>query len=450
MLAIPFAVLCLIQAVGLLLMKGYRHLRNEAQVLGEGWRGLLTGRDRARRRRSTVAGPVAALPEYETPRRTPPLWGWLVACGTLASAVWVFRAFPNTAELRHWLDRASGYRATRIELVLARDDEATRTALVQALTPLMQTGARAIRYRSSYLRVGYAERTEVPSYYRFVDGRMQIAMGGVLPADRLAVLSAGLDAIAAAGNRPALPERLPVTISRGTRRASLELLPRGAALVFEPDDAQGTPFTEPGRSRCHLDIQAALTPEAFALADARTGTTHAADAQIRLPAGTALHEDRYIVTGISAFPAPASSTSAGPSAGGEGYRRHLHVLPASLQRDWIDCALALPAAVDPVLLAAAMEPSLPGLGGRLRSARIATATTFRPWTEAGWTAVPPKGEASASAQACRYEEWRRLRTLNAWIMSECRTEGRSPECSRLSAQKAYAEQQAAACLSGAG
>jgi hypothetical protein len=91
-----------------------------------------------------------------------------------------------------------------VEITLRQDDAATPGPAGDA-APFMEIGGREIRYRVSTRHGSYTETDEVPSHYRFENGRLEIATGGVVGNDRLSVMQPGFKALAQFRPPPSTP-----------------------------------------------------------------------------------------------------------------------------------------------------------------------------------------------------------------------------------------------------
>ncbi|MFT4249280.1 MAG: hypothetical protein QM581_14815 [Pseudomonas sp.] len=315
---------------------------------------------------------------------------------------------PSKAQLRHFLDRLLGYPSTRIVLTLRQDDTAAHAALAQALQPFMQSLARPIRYytptrsRSGTPLDGYVESDTVPASWRLTGGTLEIAAGGVLPAERLAMLRAGFAALPRFARVDALPVAVPATVHLDDgARADVALLPRTAQFAADGGSDVG----------CHLEV-AALFPAGTGASDLLFGHKNAAGT-VALESHPALRDTRYVLAGIlpgrggqTVLPIILPGGSGQDGRPGEAGLQGLHfagtlrLRPPALDPHGADCGVALPAIADPAVAAAALFSELPMLSDQIASASVTASARFSPWHVRGWTAAPPPpAPASRPARA---------------------------------------------------
>lgn len=372
------------------------------------------------RTRVRPARPSHRVPATDAPALLPPHWNWVVLAAAIAGFSGVIVSFPDKAELHHHLDKLRGYPSTRIALELRQDSPADRAALVRVLTPTLQIASRQIRYRVRSRSGDYTLRAEVPSHYRFHDGQMQIAAGGIIADDRLAVLETGLQAVARFPRMSDVPERVTATLQVGQQQIPLELLPHTVELSGRAGGL-ATPGSRNRVPQCHLQMRGIFSTSAFPLlflagqlggGDKPLGTLTLAEAP-------PLRDSVYRVTGMA--PVPGKDGRTVQELPDDPFRMYATVRlhPPGFDPARMDCDTALPRRTDPALMAAAMLQLFPGLEGRVKAATVQTAGSFSPWWNRGWTAVPPRQRGEAGRERCRWENDRRLRLQLERIRAGC-------------------------------
>ncbi len=372
------------------------------------------------RTRVRPARPPRRVPATDAPALLPPHWNWVVLAAAIAGFSAVIVTFPDKAELHHHLDKLRGYPSTRIALELRQDSPADRAALVRVLTPTLQIASRQIRYRVRSRSGDYTLRAEVPSHYRFHDGQMQIAAGGIIADDRLAVLETGLQAVARFPRMSDVPERVTATLQVGQQQIPLELLPHTVELSGQAGGL-ATPGSRNRVPQCHLQMRGIFSTSAFPLlflagqlggGDKPLGTLTLAEAP-------PLRDSVYRVTGMA--PVPGKDGRTVQELPDDPFRMYATVRlhPPGFDPARMDCDTALPRRTDPALMAAAMLQLFPGLEGRVKAATVQTAGSFSPWWNRGWTAVPPRQRGEAGRERCRWENDRRLRLQLERIRAGC-------------------------------
>lgn len=369
--------------------------------------------------------PSRRVPVTDAAALLPPHWNWVVLAAAIAGFSAVIVTFPDKAELHHHLDKLRGYPSTRIALELQRDSPADRAALVRVLTPTLQIASRQIRYRVRSRSGDYTLRAEVPSHYRFHDGQMQIAAGGIIAGDRLAVLETGLQAVARFPRMSDVPERIAATLQVGQQQIPLELLPHTVELGAVELGGQAEGLATPGsRSRvpqCHLQMRGIFSTSAFPvlfLASQRGGGDKPLGT-LTLAEAPPLRDKVYRVTGMA--PVPGKDGRTFQELPGDAFRMYATVRlhPPGFDPARMECDTALPRRTDPALMAAAMLQLFPGLEGRVKAATVQTAGSFSPWWNRGWTAVPPRQRGEAGRERCKWENDRRLRLQIERIRAGC-------------------------------
>jgi hypothetical protein len=333
---------------------------------------------------------TAGLQRLGRPRREPQPALWPMAVASLAAMAALLGAamtFPNEAHLRHTLERIWGYDSTRIVLALRHDDAATRLAVLDALRPLMEQTGRPIRvYKKSRNYHNYVLSTDVPSYYRFTDGRLEIAAGGIVGDDRLAFLQHGFAALARFATRDSIPQHLSATVRIGGTTFAVDLLPRTARLF---DD--NSPLSEPllpqaaSTGRCALEVQALLTAPVFPWPRA----TGRMSGEVELQSASAQGGRRYALAGLRVSAGQHRPWIPQQAEEHERIPAVLRLLPPDLRAVGMGCDSALPFLADPALAAASMLSIFPALEGRITGVSVQHALRFSPWHEQGWTAVAP-------------------------------------------------------------
>ena len=342
----------------------------------------------------------------------------------LAGMVGAVITFPDQAVMRHAFDKLLGYGSTRVEITLRQDDAATRQALLETLRPFMEMGGREIRYRVSTRHGSYTETDEVPSYYRFENGRLEIATGGIVSNDRLSVMQPGFKALAQFPTAGSIDASVPATVSLGKARIAAEMLPRTAMLVHGDAAKELPSMLRPAApARCHLEVQALFSTDAFRLlmfAGRASG-----DVKIHTGPDTALRDTQYQLVGMGLVPGRNGRSVKELETDATRIYGVLRLLPPDLNLDVMDCDTALGRMSDPALVAAAMLSTFPGLEGRVNGIEITPSASFSPWHHRGWTAVPPgtrsKGgtRAEAGTRSCSLEQHRHTRARLAMIEKLC-------------------------------
>ncbi|GAB2461013.1 hypothetical protein GCM10027082_09720 [Comamonas humi] len=346
---------------------------------------------------------------------------WPLAMGGaagMAALVGAVITFPDQAVLRHALDKLLGYGSTRIVLTLRQDDPATREALVETLRPFMEIGGREIRYRVSTRHGSYTETDEVPSHYRFADGRLEIAAGGIVAGDRLAVLQPGFAALAQFPTVDAIAASVPATVHLGKERIAVDMLPRTAQLIDPGSPADGLGrLSRSAPGRCHLEVQALFSSDAFPLL--LLGGHASGEVEIQPGPGTALRDTRYRLAGLSLVRGERGRMAKELASDRTRIHGVLRLLPPGLDLAVMDCDTALGRLADPALAAAAMLSTFPALAGRIRGIAVTPSASFSPWYQRGWTAVPSQSRAEAGTHRCELESHRSTRALVAALDAHC-------------------------------
>ncbi|WP_407466926.1 hypothetical protein ABFT88_06395 [Xanthomonas campestris pv. raphani] len=268
----PLLSLLAVQSVGVLLMKGYRAGRGVTVAIAD-----RSTRQRLRRQTKRTPARQQARQAVQHARRTralaalrnqqriaPPFWVVISLCAAGATAVWVVLAFPDPAQLRLRVDQLLTYPATRVQIRLREDTAASRQAMLETLTPFLQAGSRRIRYRSGGSRggSGHTDTADVPSYYRFVDGRFEMVAGGEISSQRLSMVSWGLQALARYPRLQDIPARVPAQLRLPGATLPATLWLHSTVLVHTPPAAVPGVTTEI-REGCHLAVQARVPLQAL-------------------------------------------------------------------------------------------------------------------------------------------------------------------------------------------
>ena len=371
----------------------------------------------------------------------------------LAGMVGAVITFPNQAVMRHAFDKLLGYGSTRVEITLRQDDAATRQDLLETLRPFMEMGGREIRYRVSTRHGSYTETDEVPSYYRFADGRLEIATGGVVGNDRLSVMQPGFKALAQFSTADSIDASVAATVNLDKARITVAMLPRTAMLVHRDAAKDWSSVLRPAApARCHLEVQALFSTDAFRLlmfAGRASG-----EVEIHTGPDTALRDTQYQLVGMGLVPGSNGRSVKELETDATRIYGVLRLLPPGLNPDVMDCDTALGRMSDPALVAAAMLSTFPGLEGRVNDIEITPSASFSPWHNRGWTAVPPGTRsqggtrAEAGTHACTLEQNRHTRTLISMVEEHC-TE-REPQnagaaCPQLRERLNWTEAELARC-----
>lgn len=354
-----------------------------------------------------------------------PGWKWLVMIAMLASAVWGWRTAPDDeAELAHLLAKAFTYRSTHIELRLREDSPQARRELVRTLTPLMMKGSHRIRY--SYRR--RTARDDVPAHYRFHDGRMEIAMGGVLRSDDLAPIVAALEGMDRLAD---LPERVAARLRMPWGPVEVELLPLTSEVVGRPrHHFARKAFPDD----CHVTMQALFSSDQFKALF--TGSyEHAArqgEIAVVTPDKPLFAGDGYLLIGATPVPGDGGRPVRELDTDATRIFGSLMLRPAGFDPGrHADCSLALLEAIDPLIPAASLATQLPALPRHVESASIRPAARFSPWYAGdGWIEVTPEDAGVAARYPCTHEQELRLRATAAFIKAECRDQPDGLGCER--------------------
>ncbi|KOC21573.1 hypothetical protein GL58_07755 [Comamonas testosteroni] len=371
----------------------------------------------------------------------------------LAGMVGAVITFPNQAVMRHAFDKLLGYGSTRVEITLRQDDAATRNALVQTLRPFMEIGGREIRYRVSTRHGSYTETDEVPSYYRFVNGRLEIATGGVVGNDRLSVIQPGFKALAQFSTAAAIDASVAATVSLGKARIAVQMLPRTAMLVHGDAAKELPSLLRPAApARCHLEVQALFSTDAFRLLMFAGRSSGALE--IHAGPDTALRDTQYQLLGMGLVPGSNGRSVKELETDATRIYGVLRLLPPGLNPDVMDCDTALGRMTDPALVAAAMLSTFPDLSGRVDGIEITPSSSFSPWHHRGWTAVPPGTRAQggtraeAGTRSCSQEQYRYTRASLAMIEERCMErdpQAGSAACARVRERLDWSRSELARC-----
>ena len=371
----------------------------------------------------------------------------------LAGMVGAVITFPNQAVMRHAFDKLLGYGSTRVEITLRQDDAATRQALLETLRPFMEMGGREIRYRVSTRHGSYTEADEVPSYYRFADGRLEIATGGIVSNDRLSVMQPGFKALAQFPTAGSIDASVAATVNLGKARIAVEMLPRTAMLVHGDATKELPSVLRPAApARCHLEVQALFSTDAFRLlmfAGRASGAV-----EIHAGPDTALRDTQYQLVGMGLVPGSNGRSVKELETDATRIYGVLRLLPPGLNPDVMDCDTALGRMSDPALMAAAMLSTFPGLEGRVGDVKITPSASFSPWHNRGWTAVPPGTRAQGGTRAeagtrnCSQEQYRYTRASLAMLEERCMErdpQAGSATCARLRERLDWSRSELARC-----
>lgn len=419
LIAVPLLTLVLLGLLGLGLMGLWRRLQGF-------WCRLPSPRKEGKRQRmQRHAGPT-------TPQDPlPPGWRWLLLVAVIASGVWAFIVLPSDVpEFKHAAGKLFTYPSTRINLWLREDSASAQQRLITALTPLMQNGGRKIVQTHSSRHGRFTSVEEIPSYYRFKDGQMQIAMGGEMSSDLLAALAAGLEAF---DTLPSLPERVPARINVGGQTIAVELLPHSTVLFAPP----AWPLLQDAPTdNCHVRMQALFYSDAFQMlfvggyrdvADKAFGQVQA---DVEWLASTRGYEllGLGLVAGDNGRPVKALATDATRIYG------VLRMRPPGFEASrHVDCGRALLQATDPRLVAASTGAALADLVGVVEDAEVQRRDRFSPWYAGdGWEAVMPDGHGQVRDEPCDYEYRLYMRTRTAQIMAECARDSNGAGCDHWS------------------
>jgi hypothetical protein len=371
----------------------------------------------------------------------------------LAGMVGAVITFPNQAVMQHAFGKLLGYGSTRVEITLRQDDAATRQALLETLSSFMEMGGREIRYRVSTRHGSYTETDEVPSYYSFENGRLEIATGGIVSSDRLSAMQHGFKALAQFPTASLIDADVPATVSLGKQQIAVEMLPRTATLVHRNAAKDWSSVLRPAApARCHLEVQALFSTDAFRLlmfAGRASG-----EVEIHTGPDTALRDTRYPLVGMGLVPGRNGRSVKELETDATRIYGVLRLLPPGLNTDVMDCDTALGRMSDPALVAAAMLSTFPGLEGRVGGIEITPSASFSPWHNRGWTAVPPGTRAQggtraeAGTRACTLEQSHHTRTLISMVEEHC-TE-RDPQnagaaCTQLRERLSWTQAELARC-----
>ncbi|MCC5067375.1 hypothetical protein LLE67_05880 [Xanthomonas campestris] len=451
----PLLSLLAVQSVGVLLMKGYRAGRGVTVAIAD-----RSTRQRLRRQTKRTPARQQARQAVQHARRTralaalrnqqriaPPFWVVISLCAAGATAVWVVLAFPDPAQLRLRVDQLLTYPATRVQIRLREDTAASRQAMLETLTPFLQAGSRRIRYRSGGSRggSGHTDTADVPSYYRFVDGRFEMVAGGEISSQRLSMVSRGLQALARYPRLQDIPARVPAQLRLPGATLPATLLLHSTVLVHTPPAALLGATTEI-REGCHLAVQARVPLQsldqlrAAGVVPARPvpgASLHVAAPQLFT------HGGDYAVTGIVVREGPIGTDTTATQL-----RVHLQLLPPGFTEGVSDCALALPRLTEPALLAASMLTTFPRLQATVAQAQVRRSARFSPWYGRGWIEVPPHLYPDAEASACVYEQDRVMDARLATVHAACQTAAaRTQTCATIAARLAAARDDLQRCLS---
>lgn len=435
----PLLALLGIQLVGVGVMKAYclcsLAMRGARARVGLGKHSKASSRH-AKRQKKSRAGTASQMSLAQQQQRVPPFWTALSLAGAVAALAWLLLHFPTPAELQRLCGQLFRYQATRISITLRRDDAAARRALLDTFIPLLQTESRRIRHGGG----GHTTTADVVSHYRFIDGRFEIAAGGVIPADRLAVVSYGLQALSGIQGANAIPTRAPAQLQLRGRRVRADILPRTAMLIT--DVLPVPPFID----RCYLRVLAVLPGD---VARAMLADAQAPDAtrqgSITLTTQPPLHGSSYTLVGMRSgrfgigndpLEQPASPMQV-----------ELQLLPQGVDPQVMACEVALPRATDPLLMAAAMLATFPALDNQVAGVETVAATAFSPWYGRGWIAVPAIASGSADAAACDDQQRRKTDALLDAIHAGCNApDADRRTCAIHAARQADASKELQRCL----
>ncbi len=438
-LVCPLLALLGIQVIGVGVMKAYRlysvAVRRAQARAGLGKHSKASSRH-AGRQKQRGAGSANQSLLADQQQRVPPFWTGLSLAGAVATLAWLLLHFPTPADLQRLCGQLFGYQATRISIALQRDDAAARRALLDTFTPLLQAESRRIRHGGG----GHTTTADVVSHYRFIDGRFEIAAGGVIPADRLTVLSYGLQALSGIQGTHAIPTRVTAQLQLPNRRVHTDILLRTATLITD------VPSMHPLAERCYLRVWALLPGD---VARTMLATAQAPDAprqrRITLTTQPPLRVASYTLLGVR------------PGRFGIGddpldqptspMQVELQLLPQRVDPQVMACEVALPRATDPLLMAAATLNTFPALNGHVAGVETVAATAFSPWYGRGWIAVPTIAPGNADDAACDYQQRRKTDALLDAIHAGCNEPGAdSLTCAIHAARQADASKQLQGCL----
>ncbi|SFC50433.1 hypothetical protein SAMN05421848_1687 [Kushneria avicenniae] len=340
------------------------------------------------------------------------------------------------------MDKVSGYNTTRLELTLREDTPEAREALVKSLTPLMRKCGREITYRMKGRYGTHVERDEVPSFYRFHQGRLEIVMGGVLPGESLYMTRATLEALGA---------RVPDTVQaqlklRNQVIDALMLLP--SSVIHALDSAKGFGSDRFLRQECSFSMEVQIDLDAvWDMLFGRTlrpGVLNGA--VLESDANDFFNKQPLRVVGFSDGHIEANNSGIGRHLTGRIYLLPEKIDPANTP----DCGRALVRWSSPELRAALLN-ALPGnLPKLVNHVELEQEERFSPWySRGGWQTVFPEGAGKGQREACTAEEKIHTRTIVHWIRAGCNSD--SPDetsCARLKRLRDSALENAMNCSIG--
>lgn len=318
-------------------------------------------------------------------RADPPGWPMVLsiiaALFALIASVFIF---PNEAQLSHFKDKLIRYPSTRIELALQHDDPVARSALVETLRDFMQRSGRTIRYSVRGRYSNYVLKEEVPSYYRFLNGQMEIAAGDVIQGDLLAVARFGFAALALFPSKDTIPEDVRATVHVGGERIAAELLPRTTQFKMDEGTAWSRQWGSGIEGACYIEVQALFSSDAFNIL--RAGY---AVGEVELATGTVLRDTRYVLTGLKLVRGSRGRMVKELETDRTRIYGVVRMRPSDLLLQRKDCGTVLLRMADPALMAAGMLAQFPMLDGLIAAASVHESRMFSPWYGQHWQAVTP-------------------------------------------------------------
>ncbi|WP_110691044.1 hypothetical protein [Salinicola endophyticus] len=375
--------------------------------------------------------------------KQPPGWGWLLTVATLGPLVWVVLSTPSVSELRHAMDKFSGYNTTRIILTLREDTPEARAALVELLTPLMRIGVREIKYQIKSRYGSHLDRDEVPSFYRFDQGKMDIVMGGVLPGASLYMTQAALEAV---GTH--VPSTLRARLELHDKTLDVVLLP--PSIVINTNDAAWGGFLTDriGGETCSFSMEMRIDLDAvWDLLFGHTLRSGALNgAMLRSDAGGLFASQPLKIVGFSGGHIEANPSNTRRYLTGRILMRPDNLDPTATP----DCGRALVRWATPGLRAALLNALPADLDKLVSHASIEPRVEFSPWySREHWQSVVADGKGRGQREACTIEDEIQKRFLVKWISTECNGElSGSESCLRLDRLREAAFQDVLSCTSG--
>lgn len=314
---------------------------------------------------------------------------------------------------------------------MRQDSPAHREEILHALLPVMRSGTRAITYRihSHQARSSFTVTDLVPTYYRFLDGKLQIAMGGILDGESGYVLKASLEALEAP-----LPGKLPARLEMGGKHFDVFLRP-GTTEIIADDATQRTRRLREGSlpgGQCHLRMQVHVPVELARTMFGGQFTRGNTAASHRVVPADASALGIGSMQLLRIYPVPGAGGRTFTEVEGDPFQLvgWADLVPEGLDRAQLpDCGRELLRRSSPSLRRAMLDATGSNISGMAASASVEPHARFSPWyAGSSWQKVAPDGPAGASRHSCGPEARIRQDVQVGMIYANCSGGNKGPDC----------------------